>query len=830
MMPDEITRFPAWAIAPEVNRLLAGHTTLVVTAPPGAGKSTILPLTILPSIPEGRILILEPRRIAARQIAVRMASLLGEEVGRTVGYRIRFERKVSRQTRIEVLTEGILTRMLVENQSLDGVSVIIFDEFHERSLQTDLALALAREVQGVLRPDLKLVLMSATLDETELCKALKAPLVRCEGKLYPVEIFYGDDTAAGDAVETVVRAVRMAHRSYEGDILAFLPGEVEIRRCAEALGASLGDTLVCPLYGMLPMDEQRRAVAPGRPGERKVVLATPIAETSLTIEGVRIVVDSGLFRKPVFDSRTALEHMETVRVSRDMAAQRAGRAGRVAPGVCFRLWSRAAETRMQEMRTPEILEADLSSLVLQIAAWGENRPEALPWLTRPQAASLTAARSLLQSLGAVDGEGRITAQGRRMAAMPCHPRVARMLLTADDDALKALAADIAALLEEKDPLSDISDADLGLRIDALRRARISGRLGIWTRIARIAAQYRAMAGVAEDDSAAYPYEIGRLVAAAYPERIAKRWPEGYGRYCLSGGEIVAVEDNSALLTSDWLAVASVHTRSGGIGRVFLAAPVALDDLQPMARERDIIFWDNKAGSVVARKERRIGNHLLDAKPLTGDIRSQVVRVICAAAPKEGRTMFDWSEAVENFQRRVAFVDAGHPELALPDLSADAVLESSPDWLPFYIGNASSVAQLRKIDLVQVLRGLLTYDQQQAVDRLAPSHITVPTGSSIALEYRQGSVAPVLRVRLQECFGMLDTPCVDDGRCPVLMELLSPGYKPVQLTRDLRSFWSGTYFEVRKELRRRYPKHAWPEDPMSAVPVRGVRRPAPEQTK
>ena len=829
-MSDEITRLPAWAIAPEVNRLLAQHASLVVTAPPGAGKSTILPLTILPSLGEGRILMLEPRRIAARQIAARMASLLDEEVGRTVGYRIRFERKVSRQTRIEVLTEGILTRMLVEDPTLDGVSVIIFDEFHERSLQTDLALALAREVQGVLRPDLKLVLMSATLDETELCKTLSAPSVHCEGKLFPVEVFYGDDAPLGDGVDAVVRTVRNAHRSYEGDILAFLPGEGEIHRCAEALGASLGGTRVCPLYGMLSMEEQRRAIAPSPPGERKVVLATLIAETSLTIEGVRIVVDSGLCRKPVFDARTALEHLETVRISRDMATQRTGRAGRVAPGVCFRLWSRGAESRMAEMRTPEILEADLSSLVLQIAAWGENAPERLPWLTPPPAPSLQAARSLLLSLGAIDAEGRITAQGRRMAALPCHPRVARMLLTADDEALKALAADIAALLEEKDPLSDMSDADIDLRISALRKARSGGRPGVWARIARIAAQYRAMVGVAEDNAHASPYEIGRLVAAAYPERIARVWPEGHGRYCLSGGEIVAVDDGSALLASDWLAVASVHTRSGGIGRVFLAAPVDPSDLQPLARERDAIFWDSKAGCVVARKEWRIGNHLLASKPLSDDIRPQAVRVICEASPKEGLSMFDWSDAVENLRRRVAFVAAGHPELDFPDLSAQAVFSQAAKWLPLYIGKASSVAQLRKIDLCAVLWGLLPYDQQQAVDRLAPSHITVPTGSRIRLEYRQGSDAPVLRVRLQECFGLLDTPCVDGGRCPVLMELLSPGYKPVQLTRDLRSFWRGTYFEVRKELRRRYPKHAWPEDPLSAAPVRGVRRPTPDSAK
>ena len=477
-LPDESadpiteSRLPAADIAEELNRCLATSAAVVVTAPPGVGKSTLLPLTILASLPKdgGRILMLEPRRIAARQIAVRMAGLLGEAVGETVGYRIRFEKRVSRRTRIEVLTEGILTRMLVEDPGLEGVSVLIFDEFHERSLQTDLALALAREAQGVLRPDLKLVLMSATIDAGNLCTALGARAVSCEGKMFPVDVRHVGDIPLDDIVEATVRMIREAHRTQEGDILAFLPGEGEIRRCAEALGVSLGSTHVCPLYGLLSLDEQRRAIAPSRPSERKVVLATPIAETSLTIEGVRIVVDAGYCRKPVFDARTAMEHLETVRISRDMAVQRTGRAGRVAPGVCYRLWSKAAESRMVEQLRPEIVEADLASLVLQVAAWGEPHAEGLPWLTPPPAASLKAARALLLSLGAIDAAGRITPHGRAMASLPCHPRVAQLLLTAADDSQKALAADIAALLEEKDPLAAEADPNIALRIEGLRRA------------------------------------------------------------------------------------------------------------------------------------------------------------------------------------------------------------------------------------------------------------------------------------------------------------------------------------------------------------------------
>ena len=825
MIRKYIATLPAFAIAQELNRRLGQSGSVVVTAPPGAGKSTVLPLTMLEALPEGKgkIVMLEPRRIAARQIAERMASLLGEQVGETVGYRIRFESRISRRTRIEVVTEGILTRMLVEDPGLENVAVLIFDEFHERSLQIDLSLSLAREAQWILRPDLKLVLMSATIDTAGICAALNAVSVSCEGKMYPVEVRYEGDATPDSVVEECVKMIRLAHRQHEGDILAFLPGEGEIRRCAEALGSSLGPTHVCPLYGLLSMEEQHRAIAPSRSGERKVVLATPIAETSLTIEGVRIVVDAGFCRKPVFDGRTALEHLETVRISKDMAAQRTGRAGRVAPGICFRLWSKATDGRMTELRQPEILEADLAPLVLQVAAWGEAHPERLPWLTPPPAASLRTAQALLEALGALDPDGCITAHGREMAALPCHPRMAQLLLTASDDARKALAADIAALLEEKDPLAAETDPNIALRVEALRRARASGHPGNWARMVRIAAQYRALAGVPEDNAHPDAYDIGQLVAAAYPERVARAWKEGHGRFCLASGDIVAVDDASPNAGAEWLAVASVHVRSGGVGRIFLAAPVAKDDLMQMAELREDIYWDAKAGSVVARRAWRLGVHLLDEKPLPGVDREKLVGVICEAACKEGRSMFDFSDEAENLQRRIAVVAAWHPELDLPDVSTDAVLQRAEAWLPLYAGNASTAAQLKKIEMEAVIWGLLSHDQQQAVARIAPSHVIVPTGSCIRLAYRQGAEAPVLRVRLQECFGLLDTPRVDSGRRPVLMELLSPGYKPVQLTSDLRSFWTGAYFEVRKELRRRYPKHAWPDDPLTADPVRGVKR-------
>ena len=819
----EQLNLPVAEVAGEIDRLLPQNSCVVVTAPPGAGKSTLLPLTILENLPEGKVLMLEPRRVAARQIAERMAWMLGEPVGRTVGYRMRFEQKVSAGTRIEVLTEGVLVRRLVDDPGLEGVSVVIFDEFHERSLTTEVALALTREAQQVLRPDLRMLVMSATIDTDALCRDLDAPLVESRGKMFPVEVVRGKEEAKPEnASELVAQTVRLAHRDHAGDILAFLPGEADIRRCAEHLGASLGETQVFPLYGMLSGEEQRRAIAPSAPGSRKIVLATPIAETSLTIEGVRVVVDSGLCRKPVYDPQRGLSRLETVRISRDMADQRAGRAGRVAPGVCYRLWSAATEQRMPPVRVPEILEADLAPTVLAIAAWGESRPERLPWLAPPPALSLRHARELLEDLGALDANGSITLHGRALAGLPCHPRVAQMLLKADTPERKALAADLAALLEEKDPL-DTPEAGVYIRLKALRDARQSRREGRWSRMCRIAEQYRKMVRVPVDDADPDPFEAGALLAAAYPERIAKAWKDGVGRFCLAGGDLAAVDPSDPLAASEWLAVGSLHAAPGGVGRIFLAAPLGASDLKPYIRRRDVVAWDSRQGSVAARRESRVGQLAVSAQPLSDVPREEIVRVICEAARKEGTSMLDFSDEVQNLQRRVAAVAAWRPELELPDLSTETVLDRAPEWLPPFIGKATTTAELKRIDLCAALWSLLTYPQQQAVDRLAPSHITVPTGSRIRVEYRQGADAPVVRVRLQECFGLTDTPRVDDGRRPVLMELLSPGFKPVQLTTDLRSFWEGTYFEVRKELKRRYPKHAWPDDPLAADPVRGVKK-------
>lgn len=821
-LKQELERLPVAAIAETLNGTLRAGQDAIVTAAPGAGKSTMLPLTILQEFFEGKIIVLEPRRVAARQIASRMAWLLGENVGETVGYRIRFESKISKRTRIEVVTEGVLTRMLLDDPALEDVAVVFFDEFHERSLNTDEAFALTRQCQQLLRDDLRIVLMSATIDTAAIQEAQRCPVLKSEGRMFPVEVIYSTEEADIQNVsQLTARTILQAHREHEGDILAFLPGEGEIRRVAELLSNSLAPTKIYPLYGLLSNDEQARAIAPSAPGERKVVLATPIAETSLTIEGVRVVVDSGLCRKMVFDPRSGLSHLDTVRISMDMATQRTGRAGRIAPGVCYRLWSKGTETRMEAVRKPEILDADLTSLVLDAAIWGEREVERMPWLTPPPKSSIVHARALLQSLGALDEEGRATQQGRALSKLPCHPRIARMLLSADTAERQSLAADIAALLEEKDPLAGEGDVSITTRLDALRRERNAGRSGRWGRIVRISRQYAEMIHTKEDNASVNPYEVGVLLASAYPERIGKVWKEGVGVFQLSGGDLVAVDASDSLSGAEWIVAASMHRKQGGVGKVFLASVVDPDDLQSYAFERENIFWDSKAGCVVARRERRIGNILLETKPLGGDNREAIQRVVCEAIANEGRSLLSFSDEVQNLQRRIAFIASHHPEMELPKVDIETICQSAPEWGPVFIGKATTAAELKKFDLREIVWSRLNYDQQQAVDRLAPTHIAVPTGSRIRLDYRLGAEVPVLRVRLQECFGLTDTPQVDGT--PVLMELLSPGFKPVQLTSDLGSFWQSAYFEVRKELRRRYPKHYWPDNPLVAEPVRGVKR-------
>ncbi len=820
------------------------HNIVVVTAPTGAGKSTVLPLQLLKGTGAGeRILMLEPRRLAARQIAERMAHTLGERTGDTVGYRVRFDNKVSGNTRLEILTEGILTRRLVADPMLEGVSMVIFDEFHERNLASDVALALTREAQQIVRPDLKILIMSATIDTTQICRQLHAPLVEMHSRQFTVEVRHtaddiGPNSRPAEVAQCVARAVGTAHRQHAGDILAFLPGQAEIAICQELLEGKLAATDICPLYGLISIEQQHQAIMPAGQGRRKVILATPIAETSLTIQGVRVVVDSGLHRKLVFNPQSGLSHLATARISLDMAAQRTGRAGRVADGVCYRLWSLATEHRMDACRTPEIEEADLSSTCLDVLAWGADQIQELPWLTPPPAWQVAQASKLLRSLGAVGPDGKITPHGRQLSQLPCHPRVAKMLTAPKSGSVKALAADVAAILEEKDPMAqNSSDTDINSRIIALREMRRNRQLSRgWQHIARIAQQYRNIVKAGEQNDIPNPLHTGLLLALAYPERIAMAHSDGCGKFTLASGDMAMVEQTDELAACDWIAVGSVNARSG---KIFLASPfdqhsladgtlIDQENSSSIVIERDNISWDNKRGQLVARHERRIGALVCDSRPVSSFGKEQATQIMCQAAKKHGTSMLDFNDKARNMQQRVATVAAWHPELELPSLDTSDVLSHCDEWLPLWLETENgqlrtSVNELRKLDVSAILWSMLTWEQQQQVDLLAPTHIKVPTGSSIRVEYRQSAELPVLRVRLQECFGLEHTPRVDNGKRAVLMELLSPGFKPVQLTQDLHSFWQNTYFEVRKELRRRYPKHAWPDNPLEAQAVRGVKK-------
>ena len=825
---------PCTGISIQLNNAINKNQCVVVTAPPGAGKSTILPLTILADRHENKIVMLEPRRLAARQVAERMAQILGEPVGKTIGYRIRFESKTSSDTHIGVVTEGILTRMLVADPTLDGIGIIIFDEFHERSLNADLSLALTRQTQQILRPDLKVVIMSATIDANEICKKLHAPLIESKGRMYPVKIEYADDSQAistsnlssKEISQKVAATIMRAHRNDEGDILAFLPGQAEIRQCYELIQPALNATTVYPLYGNLPAEMQRRAIAPSKDGERKIVLATPVAETSVTIEGVRVVVDSGLCRSPEFNPQTGLSSLKTVRISKDMATQRAGRAGRVAEGVCYRLWTQASEHLMQEQRIPEIISADLSSMLLSLYDFGEKNYEDIPWLTFPLKSNAEKAKELLLELEAIDSCGNMTMLGKRIANMPCHPRIAKMMVCAEDKTTRSLACDIAALLEERDPMALNDDADITLRIATLRRLRKCNNIGRWQRIAQIAAEYRRMAKTDESNQDPVPQDVGSLIARAYPERIAMS-TDNIGTFRMANGSNVRVTTNNDISACKWIAIASLSASSTNTGKVYLAAPLSEEFIDKnLTKETDNVSWNSREGCITTRREKRVGKLVVGYKPIQ-DVNHELLKgIVCEAVKKDGLSMLSWSDdKVVALQQRIASVATWHPELHIPDISTDHLMTCASEWLAFYLENnghvLSTVQELRKINLQEALWAILPYDLQTTVNQLAPTHIIMPTGSKIRVDYRQGAEAPVLSVRLQECFGMQETPTVDNGKRKVLMELLSPGYKPVQLTQDLKSFWDNAYFDVRKEMRRRYPKHSWPENPMEAEATRGV---------
>ena len=816
--PFEID-LPVTEIIADVRTQLSTGNTLLVNAPPGAGKSTLLPLALFEEewLQGKKIIMLEPRRLAAKTIAWRMASLLNEEVGQTVGYRIRLDTKVSKQTKIEVVTEGILTRMLHSDNALEEVGLVIFDEFHERNLQADLAMALCREAQQVVRPDLRILIMSATLNMPQLKDLLKAPLVESKGRQYPVEVIY-----AGEADETLLpeltaRAVVTAVKEQTGDALVFLPGEGEIKKCAEILSSLLSDFKIHPLYGQLPQQEQYAAIFPNKQGKRKIVLATSIAETSLTIEGIKIVVDSGFARTSRFDVKSGLSKLETIRISKDAADQRAGRAGRLSAGVCYRLWTLATHSRLAEQRVPEIMEADLTSLMLDMAKWGVTDINQLTWLTPPPKASVSQALDTLQQIGALENN-RITEHGKQIHALACHPRIAHMLLKAETLEMKQLASDLAALLEERDPLPRDSGIDINLRIEALRRARsINSNGNRYARIEKNAASYRKLLQVAVSNEVYDAYDVGLLVAFAYPERIASARPGNNAQFQLANGKIAAAGHKDDLAHQAWLAVASMDLRDG-LGKIFLAAPLNPKDLLPMVKEQDTIVWDTRKGGLLAHKELKIGNIVLQSKPLAKPNEEQRVHAICKALEKEATSLLNISETFTRLQNRILSLRAWNGVEAWPDVTSDTLFAHAQSWLAPYLNHIREPEDLKRVDLAEALLQSLEYEKQRVLQQLAPATFEVPSGSKITVEYFAHGAAPVISVRLQEVFGLSYTPTLNNGKVKVNLHLLSPGYKPVQVTSDLKSFWNNLYHEVKKELQRRYPKHAWPDDPWTATAV------------
>lgn len=821
--PNNIN-LPITEVISDVKEYLDKGNTLIVTAPPGAGKSTLLPLALMEEqwLQGKKILMLEPRRLAAKTIASRMASLLNDEVGKKVGYRIRFDNCVSEDTLIEVITEGILTNMLLRDNALEGVGLVIFDEFHERNIHADTALALCREAQNILRPDLRIMIMSATLDVEKLQTILQAPVVESKGKQYPVKLIY---TGVQDNMmlpELTSRTVFKAVKENEGDTLVFLPGEAEIRKCEEILKEQLPEFAIHPLYGQLSMAQQNSAIIPNKNGKRKVVLATSIAETSLTIEGISIVVDTGYRRTLRFDPKTGLSRLETIDITKDSADQRAGRAGRLGPGVCYRMWSLASQDRMAEHRIPEIQEADLTSLVLDMAEWGIIDIQQLTWFTPPPKAALSQASELLHQLGALEN-GRITEQGRKMHKLPCHPRIAHLLLMAEENQLLALATDLAAILEERDPLPRDTGIDINLRIEALRRQRKQKRLqGNMTRIEKVAGLYRNLFNIAEDNGNFDPYETGLLLVFAYPERIACARLGNNAQFQLSNGAIVMAGHKDDLAHESWLAVAHLDARDG-MGKIFMASPLNPQDLAPLVKEQETISWDTRKGGLIASKDLCIGSILLQSKPIPAPDEKHRVKAISDAIKKEGETLLNFSDSFIQWQTRILNLRKWRPQELWPDVSTHTLLQTNAEWLSPFLVSVRKPDDLKRIDLLQALQYLLSWDMQKELDRLAPQKIQVPSGSNITIQYQANGNNPVLAVRIQEVFGWTDTPCINEGKTPLILHLLSPAYRPVQVTTDLRSFWNTTYFEVKKDLKVRYPKHSWPDEPLKATAVRGVVR-------
>jgi len=815
---------PVVEIIPQVKKQLSEANSLIIQAPPGAGKSTLLPLTLLeePWLEGKKIIMLEPRRLATKSIAQRMASMLGESLGETIGYRIRFESAISAKTKIEVITEGILTRIMHADNALENVGLVIFDEFHERNLHSEVALALCREIQQVLRPDLRILLMSATIDAEQLSGLLGAKVIQSQGRQFPVEVNYLNELDEFAIGEDAARQIIPLTKKHEGDFLVFLPGQGEIKKAEEILQRALPDTVVLPLFGQLSPSEQNRAILPHPSGKRKIVLSTDIAETSLTIEGIKVVVDSGFAKSNRFDARSGLSRLVLHRISKDSADQRSGRAGRLTAGHSYRLWSKATQGQLAEYRIPELMEADLTALVLDMKAWGKQEIRSMTWLTPPPAGTLALAEKTLEALDAIV-DGSLTDHGKEIHQVPCHPRIAHMLIFAKRMNQLGLATDIAAVLEERDPLPPDSGVDLNLRIEALRRFRSRGvNMARIKKIEKVASQYRRMFSIQPENDPVDPWQTGLLLAYAYPERIAAARPGNNAQFQLSNGKIAQIGHRDDLAHESWLAVAHVDAREG-LGKIWMAAPLNPKDLTPMLKTREVLEWDRKKGGLIALSEVRIGAIILGTRRLQKFDKGSAKTAILDAIAEDGEMLLDFNEKVEQLIFRVQSLKSWNSDQEWPFWTTESLCLSGKDWLEPYLDNVSKNEDLKKMDLYSILLHSLSFEQQQLLNELAPSQLNVPSGSQITIEYKSEGEPPLLSVRLQELFGLLETPRVNGGKVPVLIELLSPGYKPVQLTQDLKSFWANGYFEVKKELKRRYPKHEWPEDPISAEAVRGVKR-------
>ncbi|MGQ5797519.1 ATP-dependent helicase HrpB [Serratia sp. IR-2025] len=810
-----MSSLPVSAVLDELLAALQSAPQVLLHAPTGAGKSTWLPLQILAKagLP-GRIIMLEPRRLAAKNVAYRLAQQLGEEPGQTVGYRMRAESKSGPQTRLEVVTEGILTRMLQQDAELQGVSLVILDEFHERSLQADLALALLLDVQQGLRDDLKLLIMSATLDNARLSQVLpEAPVVVSEGRSFPVERLYQPLASHQRLEDGVAAAVKRLLAEQPGSLLLFLPGVAEINRVLERLtGEVASDTDLCPLYGALPLAQQQKAIQPAASGRRKVVLATNIAETSLTIEGIRLVVDSGLERVARYDVRNGLTRLATQRISQASMVQRAGRAGRLEPGICWHLFAKEQAERAAEHAEPDILQSDLTGFWLELLQWGCHDPAQLTWLDAPPAAALAAARALLHRLGATDDGGKLTAPGRQMAALGCEPRLAAMLvagaaLSADGLATAAL---LAALLEEPPRGGQM---DIGYW---LSRPQPNWRL----RAAQLTKRLPQRAGQIDVDLAP------RLLAQAFTDRIAQRRGQD-GRYLLANGLGAAMNQDEALSRAPWLIVPSLlQGHNSPDARILLALPVDIDalaaQLPAIVTQRTAVEWDDEKGTLRAWKRQQIGRLTLRAQPLAKPADEELQQALLDWVRAQGLAVLNWEGAAEQLRVRLQCAQAWLPEAAWPAMDEEPLLAALEQWLLPSLNGVRDLRGLKQVNIAEALSRLLDWQQKQRLDNALPTHYTVPTGSRLPIRYEAGK-PPALAVRLQEVFGEQRSPMLAEGRIPVVLELLSPAHRPLQITGDLAAFWQGAYREVQKEMKGRYPKHVWPDDPATAVPTRRTKK-------